>query len=58
MEQKEAMQKEMDKGEFFQTGDGDLWVAYSPQEKNLIVGTPEGFKKMMSLAESRAKGGF
>jgi hypothetical protein len=52
------MQKEMDKGEFFQTGDGDLWAAYSPQEKNLIVGTPEGFKKMMSLAESRAKGGF
>ena len=50
--------KEIEQVQFWQTADGKLWAAYSPREKNLVVATPEGFKKMESLAETRASGGF
>jgi len=49
--------KEVEKIQCWQTTDGRLWALYSPVEKNFFVGTPEGFKMVASLAQSRATGG-
>src|SRR5271165_5485112 len=45
--------KELEQVQCWQTNDGNLWAVYSPVEKNFVVGIPEGFKKIASLAQSR-----
>jgi hypothetical protein len=49
---------ELEQVELLQTADGGVWAVYNPKGKCLVVGTPEGFKKMASLAETGASGGF
>jgi len=50
--------KEIDQVQFWETKDGKLWAMYNPEKKELWVATSQGFKKIVSLAESKEKGGF